>query len=89
MCWELTAPETQWGLLAVYPFCTALTAVAFFPLGSTFWGRLYIFGLIFFAAAPLMALRLEWAPLELGFLITVLMCNIARHLRGIERERLA
>jgi hypothetical protein len=72
--------------LAAFPFWAAITGVTFFPLGSNFWGRLYLFGLIFLAAAPLMALRLEWAPVELSLLVMVVLLVISLHMRRLDRE---
>src|SRR5262249_15045360 len=84
LCWQLATAENQLYLLAAYPFWAVVTGVTFFPLGSNFWGRLYLFGLAAFAAAPLMALRLEWAPVELGSLVTIALALVSRHLRKID-----
>jgi hypothetical protein len=84
--WQLATPDNPGSLLAVFPFWAAMTGVTFFPLGSNFWGRLYLFGLVFLVAAPVMALRLEWAPIEMGLLATVVLLVIGFHLRRLDRE---
>jgi hypothetical protein len=45
-----------------------------------------LFGLAAFATAPLMALRLDWAPMEMGVLVTVALTVIGVHLRRLDAE---
>jgi hypothetical protein len=82
--WQTAGADTN--MLGVYPFWTVVTGVTFFPLGSNFWGKLYLFGLAAFATAPLMALRLDWAPIEMGALVTVAFTVIGVHLRRLDAE---
>jgi serine/threonine protein kinase len=80
--WQLAASEGRANMLGAYPFWAVITGVTFFPLGSNFWGRLYLFGLAAFAVAPLMAWRLEWAPVELGLFVTTILTVVGLHLRN-------
>jgi serine/threonine-protein kinase len=79
-------PQLMW---ATYPFAALLTALAFFVMGGSSWGRCYAFGLAFLVLAVVMPLRLEWAALEFGLLWTVVLVDIGRHLRrlGVEAQR--
>jgi serine/threonine protein kinase len=81
VCYQIAAPGGQWQL-TVYPLWMVLTGATFFGLGSTHWGRLYVAGLVCFAASLLMLLHLEWAPLELGAVISGLFLTMGLHLRG-------
>ena len=53
---------------------------------EAFLGQALLVWQVFFAAAPVMAWRLDWAPVELGFLISVLLGALAAHLRKLDRE---
>jgi hypothetical protein len=68
---------------ATYPFAALLTGLAFFVLGSNYWGWCYAFGLGFFVLAVLMPLNLWWAPLEFGLLWSAALVAIGRHLRQL------
>jgi phosphatidylglycerophosphate synthase len=59
--------------------------MGFFTMGSSYWGKCYLFGLAFFVLAALMPLKLEWAwaPLALGTLWAVTLVLIARHVRRL------
>jgi hypothetical protein len=78
---QLTFFEDPSLLWASYPIAALLTGLAFFAMGSSYWGRCYAFGAAFFALAAVMPLRLEWAPLEFGLLWTVVLANIGLRLR--------
>jgi hypothetical protein len=67
----------------VYPFLALLTGLAFFVLGSSYWGRCYAFGLAFFALAVVMAFNLTLAPLEFGLLWGVALVIIGLRLRRL------
>jgi hypothetical protein len=71
-------PELTW---ASYPMSALLTGLAFFSMGSSYWGRCYLFGLAFFALAVVMPWNLDWASLEFGVLWTIVLFDIGRHLR--------
>jgi serine/threonine-protein kinase len=80
LCRQLL-PDGPWAL-AAYPFWTVLTAVLFFSMGGALWGRLYLAGLALFAVAVVMPLRLEWAPVEFGLVLTGLFAVIGRRFRN-------
>jgi hypothetical protein len=57
--------------------------MGFFAMGSSYWGRCYLFGLAFFGLAALMPHMLTWAPLGLGTFWSLCLIIIARHVRGL------
>ncbi len=69
----------------VYPAFAAVTGMALFSLGSSYWGRCYAFGLAFFGLACLMTLDLRWAPIEFGVLWAVVLLTIGLHLHRLAR----
>ena len=72
--------------MLVYPFSAVLSGLAFFSMGSNYWGRCYAIGLGFFVMAVLMPLHPEWSPLEFGILWTVALTSLGLHLRKLLRE---
>jgi eukaryotic-like serine/threonine-protein kinase len=70
----------EWTL---YPFTAVLTGLAFFIMGSNYWGRCYAIGLAFFGLAVLMPLNLDWAPLEFGILWSITFTSLGIHLHQI------
>ncbi len=66
-----------------YPFASILTGLAFFVMGSQYWGRCYAIGLGYFALAALMPLQLRWAPLEFGVMWGVTLGGLGLYLRRI------
>jgi serine/threonine protein kinase len=79
------APD-GWEDLALYPFSAVLSGLAFFAMGSNYWGRFYALGAAFWALAALMPLRLEWAPLAFGLLWTATLTLLGLHLRRLGRQ---
>ncbi len=73
----------EWTL---YPFTAVLTGLAFFIMGSNYWGRCYAIGLAFFGLAALMPLNLYWAPLEFGILWSITFISLGMHLYKIGRQ---
>ena len=57
----------HWQETLPYPFISIIGGLAFFSMGSNYWGRCYYIGLSFFAGALLMPLCLDCAPLESAF----------------------
>ena len=49
-----------------YPVSVVLAGMAFFIMGSNYWGGCYAVGGAFFALGMLMPLWLEWSPLIFG-----------------------
>ncbi len=71
---------------------TALfTGMAFFILGSSFWGGMYAVGAAFFALSLVMLASVRWAVLEFGLLWSLALSVIGFRLRwlGLEREQTA
>jgi hypothetical protein len=74
-----------------YPYYALFTGMAFFVLGSSYWGWFYALGAAFFALALVMVADLRWAVLEFGGMWTAALCLIGFRLRrlGSEREQSA
>jgi serine/threonine protein kinase len=73
----------RWDEYLLYPFITMLSGLAFFMMGSNYWGRCYAVGAAFFALAALMPLWLEYAPLLFGLLWTATLLALGLHLRKL------
>ena len=71
----------------VYPYYAVVTGMAFFVLGSSYWGRCYAISAGFFLLAVLLPLRLHWGTLAFGSLWGVTLVAIGLRLRGLSRER--
>jgi hypothetical protein len=67
--------------LSLYPALATVSGLAFFALGSQYWGWCYLFGVSFFGLALLMTLDLRWAPVEYGTLWAALLTTIGLRLR--------
>jgi serine/threonine protein kinase len=72
--------------LAKFPILSALSGLAFFIMGSNYWGRCYAYGVFFFALCLIMPFKLAWAPLEFGFLWAFCLNDVGRYLRRLGRE---
>jgi Protein kinase domain len=70
-----------------YPFFAITAGMAFFFLGSSYWGWCYVFGVAFFAASVVMLFDTRWAVLEFGAVWTVCLVIFGTRLRGLARER--
>jgi serine/threonine protein kinase len=79
--------------LLPYPFISLMSGLAFFVMGSNYWGRCYAFGVVFWMLAAAMPLHIEWAPLEFGFAWSVALVWLGWHLermgKKVEAERAA
>ncbi len=71
----------------VYVYYALFAGMAFFVMGSSYWGGLYAFGAAFFILAVVMLLDLRWATLEFGGLWGVALCLIGLRLRRLGREK--
>ena len=71
--------------LIVYPFSAVLSGLAFFSMGSNYWGRCYAVGIGFFVIAVLMPLHPQWSPLEFGILWTAALTFLGLHLRRLRK----
>jgi serine/threonine protein kinase len=83
---EMVTAERHWDELALYPFSSILTGLAFFVMGSNYWGQCYAVGLAFFGLAALMPLKPDLAPLEFGLLWSVVFLLLGLHVRRIGEE---
>ena len=72
--------------LTCYPLWAALSGLAFFVMGSSYWGRLYVVGGAFFVLALLMPFQLAWAPLEFGIVWAASLVGISLHLRHLQQR---
>jgi hypothetical protein len=77
----LETPERPIDELALFPTWAILSGMAMFIMGGTYWGRCYLFGIVFFAAALLMPLALHWAPLATGGLWAWALTTLGLRLR--------
>jgi len=79
--------------LLPYPFISLVAGLAFFIMGSNYWGRCYAIGSAFFVLAALMTLELTFAPLLFGLLWTFVLGMVGLHLRNqgrlVENKRAA
>jgi tRNA A-37 threonylcarbamoyl transferase component Bud32 len=69
-----------------YPYLTIMAGMAFFFLGSSYWGGCYAIALAYFVLAALMLLDMRWAVLEYGTLWGAVLALIGWHLRRLGRE---
>jgi eukaryotic-like serine/threonine-protein kinase len=87
---EVLAPGSRapahWEDLVFYPTSSILSGLAFFVMGSNYWGRCYALGLAFFGLALLMPLWLAWAPLLFGAAWGVVLGALGLHLRRLGQE---
>jgi hypothetical protein len=74
---------------AAYPAIAGVTAVAFFGMGSVYWGRHYIFGFLFLALIVPAALFPIWAPLGFaatGLLTCIEIARSSRHFSPLKEK---
>jgi len=76
----------RWEELIHYPFSAIASGLAFFMMGSNYWGKLYAIGLSFWVLAALMPWRLEWAPLAFGALWSAVLLALGLHLRTLSQQ---
>jgi serine/threonine protein kinase len=72
--------------LTMYPVWATLTGMAFFIMGSNYWGRCYAIGVGFFILSAVMPLALRWAALEFGVAWCISLTLIGLHLRRLARS---
>jgi serine/threonine-protein kinase len=73
----------------IFPSITAIAGLAFFAMGSHYWGGCYIIGLVFQAVALLMALIPDYAPLLHGCMWAACLSTVAWRLRRLGRTESA
>lgn len=69
-----------------YPFLAISTGLAFFAMGSNYWGRCYVLGVGFFGLGAVMPLALDLAPLLFGLAWAGALSAIARHLQNLGKK---
>jgi hypothetical protein len=84
----LHGPDYVAGFLAGYPAATALTALAVFPMGAVYWGRHYLFGVLWLLLALLMVPVLPWAPLGYGLLTLYCCIEVGRYPLVLARQQM-
>lgn len=72
--------------LRIYPSLSCVTALAFFTLAPSIWAYCAIFGLGFLAAAFLMTINLQWAPLTYGLTWAITLLLIGFRLRRLGKD---
>ena len=73
---------------ADYPYFAVAAGMAYFIIGSSYWGRCYAFGIAFWLLAGTMMLdNKRWAILEYGTLWTIALASIGYHLHRIAKRR--
>jgi eukaryotic-like serine/threonine-protein kinase len=73
--------------LMTYPTSAVLSGMAFFVMGSHYWGRCYAIGAVFFGMAIAISFDLTWAPLVFGTLWLVILTSMSLHLGRLGREK--
>ncbi len=73
--------------MAEYPFFAITAGMAFFFLGSSYWGWCYAFGAAFFALSVVMLFDARWAVLEFGAVWAAILVILGARLRRLARER--
>jgi eukaryotic-like serine/threonine-protein kinase len=71
----------------LYPFYAVIAGLAFFALGSNYWGGCYAFGVAFFVLPGVMLLHQDWGGLEFGGLWTIALITLGHRLHNLGRER--
>jgi serine/threonine-protein kinase len=66
--------------LLPYPFIAMISGLAFFIMGSNYWGRCYAIGIGFLLLAPIIAMELSLGPLLFGALWSATLALLGLHL---------
>jgi serine/threonine protein kinase len=86
VCWKVLGVEKLY-TGELYLFFAIVTGMAFFVLGSSYWGRCYALAAAFWALVPVMRVDLRWATLEFGAMWTLALLLIGRRLQVLGRQR--
>jgi eukaryotic-like serine/threonine-protein kinase len=84
--WNMSPADRPWDPLTVFPLWSILTGAAFFALGGSIWGRLYLIGLSLMATGVVMSLCLRWAPLLFGLMLTLTFLALSLHAHYMAKE---
>jgi eukaryotic-like serine/threonine-protein kinase len=74
--------------LGMYPYWSILTGLAFFAMGTSYWGRFYFFGVLFFGVGAMMAWQPEWSVLLYGLAWAGTLLNIGLHLHRVGKVKM-
>ena len=84
--WQLFTVEQVYRMVE-YPFFAVTAGMAFFFLGSSYWGWCYAFGVAFFAVSVLMLFDTRWAVLEFGAIWTACLVILGARLRWLAKGK--
>jgi hypothetical protein len=73
----------NWQESLPYPFLALVAGLAFFVMGSNYWGRCYVIGIGFWLLASMMPLHLTLAPLGFGALWFTALLMLGLRLRRL------
>jgi len=77
----------HWDDFILYPTMTILSGMAFFIMGSNYWGRCYAVGAAFFALGAVMPFQLTYGPLAFGLLWSLTLLALGLHLRKLGNKQ--
>jgi eukaryotic-like serine/threonine-protein kinase len=75
----------HWQECLPYPFLSLVAGLAFFMMGSNYWGRCYIVGAAFWLLAAVTPAYLTLAPLGFGLLWFAALLMLGLHLRKLSQ----
>ena len=78
--------EAHWRECLPYPFVSLTAGLAFFVMGSNYWGRCYAIGASFWLLAAAMPFQPTLAPLGFGLMWFVALMILGLHLRKLGRQ---
>ncbi len=73
----------NWSECLPYPFLSVVAGLAFFTMGSNYWGRCYVIGGAFWFLAVAMPVKLTLAPLGFGLWWFAALLMVGLHLRKL------
>ena len=79
----LSSPERPLDELRIYPHFAIISGLTYFVMGSSYWGKCYLFAIGFFALALVMPVNLSLAPLEFGSLWALCLVLIVKRLQAL------
>lgn len=79
----------NWSECLPYPFLALIAGLAFFIMGSNYWGRCYVIGGAFWLLGAAMPLKLTLAPLVFGLWWFAALLMVGMHLRKLGQAAVA
>jgi eukaryotic-like serine/threonine-protein kinase len=83
---QLTPAGAVYDPRPLYPRFAILSGLAFFVLGSSYWGGCYAIGAAFFTAAVLMPASLDAGPVAFGLLWAAALVTVGLRLRRLSGD---